>query len=342
MIDLNDSKYNTDKITKEQLLTKFSEEEIFKHYVGEFELGQPMKSPIRNGDEVPSFNIFYSKNNGCLLFKDFAGKRGDFVRLVQELYSISSYQKAIEKIAEDMQYNNYPLPVKVPKKELKKMKSGCEISIVVRSWEDRDTLFWSGYYISNSTLITYNVYPISGYFNNNFYIDTPDIAYAYLEFKDNQLTYKIYRPTADKFNKWRNNNPFGVHQGYTQLPRTGKLLVITKSLKDVMSIVENVKIDSIAVQSETCFIKDTVIDEYKQRFDLVLTLFDNDVQGKQQASQYQKLYGLNSIFIPEKYGVKDFSDLIKIVGKYNAKGILNDLIGDEQRRIKESNSRLTL
>jgi hypothetical protein len=107
-----------------------------------------------------------------------------------------------------------------------------------------------------------------------------------------------------------------------------------------MSIVENVKINSIGVQSETCFIKDTVIEEYKQRFDSVLTLFDNSIndnQGRQQASQYQKLYGVNPIFIPEKYGAKDFSDLVKIVGKYNAKTILNDLIGDEYRRIKESN-----
>jgi len=326
MINLNDKRYLPDeRITKESLLEAFSEHDIFRHYLGEFTLGEPMKSPIRPGDDIPSFNVFYSKRYNCLLFKDFAGKRGDCIRLVQELLALPTYQAAIDRIYEDMSFFHA-----VPKRELKESykdsKSTYNINIVARGWEERDLSFWRKFGISLHALNLFNVLPISGYYHNMYYVETPDIAYAYLEYKDERLTFKIYRPTANKRNKWRNNNPFGVHQGYKQLPKTGKLLIITKSLKDVMSLYETMRLPSIGVQSETCFIKDTVIDEYRSRFDRVLTLFDNDRQGKDQATSYKKLYDIDPIFVPDKYGVKDYSDLVQTVGINNAPNIIKELL----------------
>ena len=323
MINLNDIKY--EKITKEDLFKKFSEYDIFRYYIGDFELGQTYCSPLRRDDKIPSFNIFHSNRHGCLLFKDFAGKRGDCIILVQELYSLCSYQDAINRIYHDMSLGN-SISIDPKITTHKSIKLEYELKIVSRNWQIRDANFWTQFHISKPTLIRYNVIPIKGYYHNDRYIETKDIAYAYLEYKDNNLTYKIYRPLADKTKKWRNNNPFGVHQGYRQLANSGDLMIITKSLKDVMAIWENVSIPTIAVQSETCFIKDTVVDEYKFRFDRVLTLFDNDRQGKEQADSYQKLYDIYPIFIPEQYGVKDFSDLIKQVGISKAIQILKDLL----------------
>jgi hypothetical protein len=326
MIDLNNPKYISEKLTKEILLKKFSEEKIFEHYVGDFELGVPMKSPIRSGDDTPSFNIFYSKRHDCLLFKDFAGKRGDCVKLVQELLGISSYQKALEQIDKDISFNGGTIKKAEDKGRSLKSKTSCIISIVTKPWDVKELDYWRGYGITGPTLRMYNVYPIEGYYHNGYYIDTPDLAFAYLEYKDNQLTYKIYRPKANKYAKWRNNNPYGVHQGYMQLPPSGDLLIITKSLKDVMALYENADYAAVGVQSETCFMKDTVVEEYKSRFTKVVTLFDNDRQGKEQAEQYKKLYNLDPIFIPEKYIVKDFSDLIQMVGKGNAVETLKTLL----------------
>jgi hypothetical protein len=102
--------------------------------------------------------------------------------------------------------------------------------------------------------------------------------------------------------------------------------MITKSLKDVMSIYENTVTPSVAVQSETCFIKDTVIDEYKFRFDKVITLFDNDRQGKEQAESYLTLYDIPYILIPDEYKCKDFSDLIASIGIKGSVEILNELL----------------
>lgn len=324
MINLNDPKYI--QLTKEELLLKYSDYDIFKYYVGDFELGQVYNSPLRRGDDIPSFNIFYSSQHNCLLFKDFAGKRGDVIIFVQELFSLLTYQDAINRIDQDMDKLLYLLPSPLKAVYSSYSKIECQIQIVARSWYKRDIDYWDKFGITLPTLQRFYVVPIFGYYHNQFYIETTDLAYAYLEYKDQKLTYKIYRPLASKNKKWRNNNPYGVHAGYTQLPKKGRLLIITKSLKDVMSLYECLFIPSIAVQSETCFIKDTVVEEYKTRFNQIVTLFDNDRQGIEQGESYQKLYNIPSIFIPDKHRVKDFSDLVKQVGKVHAGDILKELI----------------
>ena len=317
MVNLNDAKYNSEFITKEQLINRFSEYEIFKYYIGDFELGQTYNSPLRRGDEIPSFNIFYSKQHNCLLFKDFAGRRGDCIIFVMNLFGISSYNEAIQRVYKDLAGVTTTYS-KLSKNIDLKAKETCKLEIVARTWEIRDMNYWKQFGISISTLEFYNVKPIYGYYHNSFYIDTPGLAYAYIEYKDDMLTFKIYRPYANKRKKWRNNHLYGVHSGYTQLPKKGNLLIITKSLKDVMALYENLRIPSIAIQSETCFIKDSVIDEYKTRFKKIFTLFDNDTQGIEQASSYINLYEIPSRFIPIKFNCKDFTDLIKMIGLPNA------------------------
>jgi hypothetical protein len=317
MINLNDGKYLSPNITKEELINKYSEYDIFRNYIGDFELGQTYRSPLRRDDDVPSFNVFYSRRHHCLLFKDFAGKRGDCIRLVQEMLSLPSYQAAINQIAQDMSKATAFIPTPTSYSHTHE-KLECDIKVKRRRWESRDLDYWNLYGISIPTLERFNVIPISAYYVGDVITNTFDIAYAYLEYKDSILTYKIYRPTVDKTKKWRNNNPYGVHAGYTQLPSMGDLLIITKSLKDVMCLYENMHTPAIAVQSETCFIKDTVVDEYRTRFKRVVTLFDNDRQGREQAESYKKLYDIEPIFVPTPYGAKDFSDLVKLAGKDNA------------------------
>jgi len=86
MIDLNEKKYLTNQITKEDILKQYTEYEIFKYYVGDFEVGQNIRSPLRKDDSCPSFNIFYSKRYNCLLFKDFAGKEEILLFLFKSYY----------------------------------------------------------------------------------------------------------------------------------------------------------------------------------------------------------------------------------------------------------------
>jgi len=324
-INLNDPKILHQDLSKEELLSKYSDYEIFKYYLGDFEIGETYRSPLRTDDKIPSFNVFYSKQHGCLLFKDFAGRRGDCIRFVQYLLGLRNYYDAIKRIDSDLDNSN-PVPKKefVDKPRLEKLYT--EIKIVADHWKESDISFWKTFNISKPTLELFNVIPIKGFFMGDLYIETKGLTYAYIEYKDSNITYKIYRPNASKANKWRTNHPYNVHQGYTQLPSSGELLIITKSLKDVMSIYESTGIPSIGVQSESSYIKDSVIDEYKNRFSRVVTLFDNDRQGMELAKSYVDKYDLPSIFIPEEYHCKDFSDLVKNYGKIFAISVLNKIL----------------
>ena len=108
-------------------------------------------------------------------------------------------------------------------------------------------------------------------------------------------------------------------QGYSQLPRNGDILVITKSLKDVMLFYE-LGINSIAPNSETMFLTSKVYLELNKRFDDIYILFDNDYQGITSMNKFRKQFKAEGIdlkcaWIPRKYGAKDISDLYLKVGK---------------------------
>ena len=67
-INLNSIIYN-EQLTKEDILAKVKQEQIFTYYIGEsITSGTKITSPLRN-DSVPSFAVFYHKNGST---DDFA------------------------------------------------------------------------------------------------------------------------------------------------------------------------------------------------------------------------------------------------------------------------------
>ncbi len=159
-----------------------------------------------------------------------------------------------------------------------------------------------------------------------FAVQTSDYAYAYVEIKDGKVSYKIYQPLENKIKKWINNANYTVHQGYTQLPDSGELLIITKSLKDVMSLHDCMGISAIGLQSESVMMKESVMEEYKNRFSKVICLFDNDEAGKKLSESFTVKYNIPHFFVPELPKVTDFSDLVKAVGIEEAVIIINNKI----------------
>jgi uncharacterized protein YaaR (DUF327 family) len=172
----------------------------------------------------------------------------------------------------------------------------------------------------------FNVYPITYIFFNDIAIKASSLSYAYAEIKDGEITYKIYQPLESKIKKWINNANYTIHQGYNQLPQKGEILVITKSLKDVMSFHDCLNISAIGLQSETVRMKESVMKEYKSRFKHVICIFDNDKAGKELAQSYSHSFSIPFTFVPELEKVKDFSDLVKVKGKQEASKIMKKLI----------------
>ena len=316
-INLNSFIYN-EQITKEDLFSCIPQDDIYAFYIG-MPVAHSTKicSPLRE-DNVPSFVLYYHKNgSGTLMFYDFATKdSGDAVVFVSHLFGIS-FKDALWKIAYDFNLSNTEVSAKrqaivTAKRVVQKQQ--VKLGIKRRAWGRHDAVFWKQFGITRRTLEKYNVVPISHVFFNGNANKIDKYAYAYIEYKDGTVTYKIYQPYSEHF-KWINNANYTVHQGYTQLPKTGKLLIITNSLKDVMSLRDVMRIPSVGLQSESVMMKESVMAEYKSRFTHVVCLFDNDKAGIKLSEEFSKRYDVPHFYIPAfEAWVTDFSDMTKFLG----------------------------
>lgn len=332
-INLNSIAFNS-LISREDILKHVTQEEIYSFYMGE-DIGSlgVYHSPLRE-DNIPSFALYFHKHNrNIIMFKDFATNDcGDFVILVCKLFNLS-YSEALKKVAFDFNLISTSVEANKTKVVYTKItqKDSVKLGVKFRDWTIRDKEYWSQYGIKKQTLEKFNVKPISYIFYNDTAVRAHNWAYVYLEYKDGQVSYKVYQPYEIKIRKWVNNANYSVHQGYTQLPPSGDLLIITKSLKDVMSLHDCLNIPAIGLQSESVMMKETVMNEYKDRFKQVVCLFDNDQAGKKLSIEFTEKYNVPHFFMPELPGVTDFSDLVKSVGKEKAVEITKKLITNEIR-----------
>lgn len=326
--NLNSLGFNS-LITKEDILKHVTQEEVFSFYMGEDikHLGV-FHSPLRE-DNIPSFALYFHKHNrNTLMFKDFATQDcGDFVVLVMKIFNLT-YNEALKKIATDFKLGDFNIQAKSNTVTYTRLvqKDRIKLGIKIRPWEVRDKNYWTSFGISKKTLEKFNVFPISYIFYNDTAVKAHEYAYAYVEEKDGIISYKIYQPLEVKLKKWINNANYSVHQGYRQLPDEGDILIITKSLKDVMSIHDCLNLPAIGLQSESVMMKESVMEEYKSRFSKVICLFDNDEAGKKLTANFSNNYSIPYLFVPEKPGITDFSDLVKHMGKTEAVEIINQKI----------------
>jgi hypothetical protein len=338
-INLNSPDFDQKKfLTKENILEDLDDYSIFRNYVGDFTVGSIRSSPFRK-DNTPSFGIFYSKGYNCLMYKDLAkGTSGDCFSLVaKEVHPTYTYLEAMAQVVVDFGLRDrYVLPragfIEQSARRISydipdyKNTSIKPIGISARKYTTADYKYWGSFGIGRETLRTYNVVPISHFTYGNTVFKADELAFAYIERKDGLTTYKIYQPYSNKI-KFFTDMDASIHAGYTQLPEKGELLLITKSLKDVMSIRDVTNIPAVSVLSETILAKESVIDEYKSRFNTVLVFFDNDKAGKNMAVEYFKTFKLEYIYIPNYFEhVTDFSDLVFVEGEEIAKNVLDTTI----------------
>lgn len=329
--------------SKEDILNLISDVEIFDYYLG----GIPKKlisSPMRE-DKVPSFGLFRSERYGKTFFKDFAtGDSGDVFVFVRKLFNLSSLPDACNKIVSDFNLNEYSTggssynivhkrkPFTIPKVA---QPSRIEIRVKVRPFTILDKEYWMDKYGINKQLLKdSNVYPISHYFLNDYCVKVNGIAYAYVENKDGKQTYKIYQP-LEKDNKWINNNNYSIWELWTQMPATGKRVIITSSRKDAMvikSLFDESEVTACSLQGENFNPKQVVMDELILRFPERFILYDNDYNksqnwGRIAAEKICKAYPeFEQIEIAENSECKDISDFREMHGEAMTKIYLKELI----------------
>ena len=308
-------------LTKKDVLLNTSEHAVFRKYIGDFRVGSIIKSPLRK-DENPSFGIFYSKKDNTLLYKDLAnGDCGDCFKFVKTLFGFKDNRDVYREILGPnyIKANNYDDIIDKGRALQKKT-----ISVKRRQMDSFDIEYWNSFQISRKTLSFFKVNAISLYLVNNevkatYTRDNPMYCYKVFD------KFKIYRPFARKQDKWRGNLSSLDIMGYEQLPEEGELLIITKSLKDVM-VLNELGYAAIAPPSESTIIPKVVIDRLKSRFKDIFIFYDRDRTGVLFTRKLSVMFGLDFMFIDKKYEKKDISDYIKMFGRENtAKFICNKI-----------------
>lgn len=319
------------KITKEFLLSKNSEETYMSTY-----LRVPVKrglfcSPLRK-DNKPTCSFCHSKK-GELMYHDFGtGFHENFVGVVMEIHKCS-YQEALNIIAEDFGYiskaeDRPAVKIKVSNIKLEE-KTETLIQIKPKAFSEQELKWWKGFGVTEKTLKKYKVFSCDSIFLNGDYFSSsspriPIYGY-YCGKKNGQELWRIYFPSKRSF-RFLSNVGKSYIQGAKQLPKTGDVLLITKSQKDVMLAYE-LGIPAIAPCSEVLFLSNKQIQHLKKRFKTIVVCYDTDITGIHNLKQIKVKYpDLHTFFIPRKYGVKDISDFFKKYGEEETRRLAGELL----------------
>ena len=292
------------------LLDKLTDYDIYSYYVGQFKIGKLFNSPLRSDDKNPSFAIFKGMNGG-LFFKDHGSGEGGnaikFVKLYKNINTKDELERELLRIVRKMNPNSgnairtYSYSV----------DSGpTDIGIVRQPFTDVDKQYWKQFHISIDTLRKFQVFSIKYFLCNRVVRGTYKETSPMYAYKVDDK-FKIYRPLASKYTKWRTNLTNRNVQGLSELPvEGGNLLIITKSLKDVMCLYE-MGFNAIAASSETTFIPDDILDSLRHKWKNVIMLYDRDKTGMLESRKYSKQYKLDALFVHKRFKAKDISDAVK-------------------------------
>lgn len=310
-----------DNITLDWILSKVTEYDIYAKYIGQFKVGMIYNSPFRK-DKNPSFGIYYSKRTKQLLFKDHGtGECGNVIKFVSLFTGKTEYNDILSDIVDNLNITNNTKLVSskqyIPPTE-------TVIGVVRQEFTDVDINYWKQFNISINTLKKFNVNSIKYYLCNGIVKGTykrENPMYAYKVYNN----FKIYRPLADKYTKWRNNLTDYDIQGYEQLPQKGDILFITKSMKDVMCLHE-MGYPAVSPSSESTFLPKDVLEQLKTRFKRIIILFDRDTSGVKRSRKLSRETGLEAMFINKKFKAKDVSDAVKANSFEEIKNWLDETI----------------
>ena len=315
-------------ICLDDILNKVSEADILNHYLGISALPILINSPFRQ-DNNPSVSIFINNNNN-VIFKDFGTHKSYNIWSFFEEYWNCTYEEVLLKITEDL--NNMKIgtsKIKITKHK-QYVHNSSVIEVTIREWKDYDLCYWKSFGINLEWLKFGRIFPISHIFINNNRFPAEKYAYVYVEKKDGNITLKIYQPFSERM-KWLSKHDNSVWDLWDRLPSKGNKLIITSSRKDALCIWANTGIPSTCLQGEGYIPKEHIIQQLKDRFEIVYVLYDNDFHsdinnGRIFGKNLANKFNLIQIEIPDEWKCKDISDLCLNWGKNVVKQVITELI----------------
>ena len=317
-------------ITKDFILSKVNQESIMHYYTGNDVTSKKLVTSCLRSDNHVTVG-YYKSNSGILYMHDFAtNEHLDCWNVVMKMFNLSYYD-ALKKIATDFSLlgNEKIQTKKIKLVESLKEKESCKIQVQIKDYSDKELEWWNQFGISKKLLKKYHIYSLKYIFLNGELKftssdNTPMYGYYFGKDKNGEEKWKIYFPMRTEF-RFLNNLSKKVLQGYHQLPKTGDLLVVTKSMKDVVAMY-GFGIAAVSPNSETLFIEDKKLEEFKKRFKHILVLYDSDKAGKHNMWLIRKQYPELNYYCLPKYLEKDFTDTIKAIGVDKMKDYINEFL----------------
>ena len=293
-----------------------------------------IKSIFNKQDSDPSMVIFYSDDEGIYRFKDFSsGNYGDAIDIALELYELPDrqlgYRKILEIFKDDIEI---PKHINTIEKETKEI-----MHYEIRKWSNFDAEFWKQFGISGKFLKAYNIKPISKYVirqtQGNTHRDMEfdlNLCYGYFD-QDNQL-YKLYQPNRKKAKFLKVKDHI---QGIDQITFNNKCLIIASSIKDIgaFKALKFNSIELVAPDSENTIINQEYITKFKNSYEYVFTMFDNDIAGMKAMKKYEEVYGLPFIYFNVE---KDIAECVKQHGIINTKLLFTPIFKNAIKRAKNT------
>lgn len=311
-------------------ITEVPREWVFEYYLSLPVLtGQDerIKSVFNSTDKYPSMFIFHK--DGEYKFKDFSsGKGGDNIELVKEMFGLSTRGTAVGKIIQD--YNAYigNNPSAYMGRDYTADEHYKIVEHTTRKWIKPDQKFWSQYSIGSKDLAHFNVKALESYLLRKQVGDTAkellmDRGRMYGFFKTDGTLYKIYQPAKRKRGKFVEVEPFV--QGSDKLTFEVPFLVICSSLKDMICLRKMgfKNAEMIAPNSESNPLSEEEIAFYKQQYDGICTLFDNDAAGLKAMKEYETKFDIPYAHLPYE---KDLAECVKIHGIKNTRYFLKPIL----------------
>lgn len=308
-------------ITKEYLLSRATQETYLEYYLSIPVKKGLFKSPLRE-DKSPTC-AFYRNSLGDIIFKDFSGHfSGNFIKVVMFKYDCC-YQKAMKIIANDFGYiecpklQKNPKPIEYSQSEFKDSGEAI-IQIEAQDFTEDELQWWEQYGITEKILKKFRVFSCKTVFLNGRIFtksNSKHPIFGYYRGKNENKTelWRIYLPKhRSKEPRFLSNWKSIMLQGAKQLPKSGDLLVITKSLKDCMTLY-SLGITAIAPNSENLFLTESQFNKLKTRFKHIVLFYDNDKAGIHNMNKFKK--EVDCVWIPRKYDVKDISDFYAKYGR---------------------------
>lgn len=322
------------QVTFDFISNRVSEHEIYRYYLGhDFKLGRVFNSPFRK-DLSPSFSISLERS-GRLGHTDFgdSSKRGGCVDFVMQLFMGLTYHDALNKIASDFNLSKNVRAREIEPTVLQEEGKDTLIQVKTKKFTKVDLEYWESYGITKEELKINDVHSIRELVINRVRVLLPEDELVFGYFVRTLGKWKIYRPLAEKINKWRNNIPNTYISGLHKIDGNCKNVVITKARKDEIILSKFLPyVLSVQNESEMCISKAN-IDMLTERCGTIFLNFDSDEVGV-QACKYYNQFGFKWVNCPKGYkkpdgsAIKDFADLARyhsldvVIDHFKQKGII--------------------